>query len=136
MGASLDYGAAIPVSRLVLRRRSFSEQRAIRMIRGERVSRDGDPAIYAETFDRLQQLARRNGLVIRAPASPYLGMDELHLLNGLACTQRKHAHAATFHEDTRLNQALVHCAEVLDTLGVHLPLFMRAVDQPPGAHRA
>src|SRR3546814_6137406 len=79
----------MPLSRLALRRRSLAEQKAIRMIRGERSRRYGDPAAYASQFKRLRTLAAKNGLAIRVPGAPYPGEDEMRILAWLAQTQRR-----------------------------------------------
>lgn len=115
--------AAIPMAiprpaRLALRRRSFAEQRAIRLMRGEESERT---ALYAGQFSKLRTLAEKNGLVIKAPGCPYLTMDELRLLAWLAQSQRVLGYTRQFHPDGVLTLTVVHCAGTLDAIGVRLP---------------
>src|SRR3546814_9697595 len=98
----------MPLSRLALRRRSLAEQKAIRMIRGERSRREGDPAAYASQFKRLRTLAAKNGLAIRVPGAPYLGEDEMRILAWLAHTQRGRILTHSFHDAPELTPIKYH----------------------------
>ncbi len=112
-------GMTVPrPARLSMRRRTFAEQRALRLIRGEESERT---ALYAGQFGKLRGLAAKNGLAIQSPGCPYLTADELRLLAWLAQAQRVLGYTRAFHQDATLTLTVVHCAGTLDAIGVRLP---------------
>lgn len=117
-GRALRSQGAGSVGRLAMRRRSFVEQRVVRMIRGEE---EREAAVHSTQFARLRGLASKNGLVIHSPGRPYLAADELRLLAWLAQAQRVLGYTRPFHPDALLTLTVVHCAGTLDALGIRLP---------------
>lgn len=105
---------------MTLNRRSCTEQRVIRMLRGDQTE-DRALFVYQEQFARLRDLAHRVGLHINVPGTAWLGADELLLLAWLAQAQRVAGYTRSFHSDATLRLTIVHCAGTLNALGVQLP---------------
>lgn len=105
---------------MALRRRTFAEQRVIRMLRGDPTD-DRAQFVYEQQFRRLRDLAGRGGLRVNAPGTAWLASDELTLLSWLAQAQRVAGYTRPFHVDGVLTLTVVHCAGTLNALGVQLP---------------
>ena len=107
---------------MALKRRSFIEQRVIRMLRGDQTD-DQALFLYEAQFGRLRDLAHRAGMRVNVPGATWLGRDELSLLAWLAQAQRVLSYTKSFHRDAMLTLTVVHCAGTLNALGIQLPLL-------------
>ena len=107
---------------MALKRRSFIEQRVIRMLRGDQTD-DRALFLYEAQFGRLRDLAHRAGMRVNVPGTSWLGRDELSLLAWLAQAQRVLSYTKSFHRDAMLTLTVVHCAGTLNALGIQLPLL-------------
>lgn len=105
---------------MALRRRSFAEQRVVRMLRGDPTD-DRASFVYEEQFRRLRELAARSGLRVKEPGTAWLGSDELLMISWLAQAQRVLGYTRQFHPDGTLTLTVVHCAGTLNALGIQLP---------------
>lgn len=105
---------------MALKRRSFTEQRVIRMLRGDQTD-DRALFLYEAQFGRLRDLAHRAGMRVNVPGTTWLGSDELLLLAWLAQAQRVLGYTKSFHRDATLTLTVVHCAGTLNALGIQLP---------------
>ncbi|RKF22679.1 hypothetical protein D6851_05575 [Altericroceibacterium spongiae] len=106
---------------IALYRRSTTEQRVIRMIRGEEMARHDYAAVCNAQFEKLRFYAARNDLSIQEPGTRFLSITELNLLAWLAQAQRVASYTRSFHADPMLTMTIVHCAGTLDALGIRLP---------------
>ena len=105
---------------MALKRRSSTEQRVIRMLRGDQTD-DQALFLYEEQFGRLRDLAHRAGMRVNVPGTTWLGRDELSLLAWLAQAQRVLGYTKSFHRNATLTLTVVHCAGTLNALGIQLP---------------
>jgi len=118
---------------LALRRRTHVERKVLALLRGEdtpplpvkarRLRRDSvvsvAPSVHARYFTELRRLAVEHGLAVQPSATPFVNMDELRLLAGLAEAQRIASSGAGF-DDPALAMAVARCAGLLDGMGLRL----------------
>jgi hypothetical protein len=111
-------------AKMAVHRCSTVDQRVLQMIRGEHDERSREPPsqIQLGLFERLRGLATRNGLVIQSPGAPFLSRDELRLLSWLSLAQRVATYARPFHSDSKLTLTIVHCAGILEAMGLRIRL--------------
>ncbi|WP_434405231.1 hypothetical protein [Sphingobium sp. DN12] len=105
---------------MALKRRSFAEQRVIRMLRGDPTD-DRAQFVYNEQFRRLRDLAEHAGMRLNEPGTVWLADHELLLLSWLAQAQRVLGYKRQFHTDATLTLAAVNCAGTLNALGIQFP---------------
>ena len=137
------------VTTRALGRRSHSERKVLALLRGEvtasrptrairpnRASAAGPPTPpQARRMTELRHMARERGLAIMPPRTPYVGSDELLILSWLAGAQRVTGPPSPPQGDQAFLMAIVGCAALLDSMGLHLsPLTLYSARLQSGIH--
>ncbi|BAV65360.1 hypothetical protein SCLO_1023200 [Sphingobium cloacae] len=125
------------VTTMALKRRSLVERKVLALLRGEEIAAQpngkvrpsrtraaaGPTRAQARHFVELRGHAAYNGFTILPAGAPYIGVDELGLLAWLASAQRLHAPDPAPGADPVLRAAVLHCAGLLDEMGLRLSML-------------